>query len=377
MWHAGPVRLAPAGDLTPIRRALHRYVWDKPAAFQGPAVTRVRRGQVHVARLRGGSVARRPHPRNTALARTRVLEPRVGGPGRRGRPVPHPAESPWLWPVTVLATAVVVLVTTRAQNRDPRWQQRRSMQPPSRDHGLATLRRALWWIATIGVVSAVVSWGVLAQVQESTGGWRSAVVWPVASVSLLTSAVLAAIVRPAAPPGWTTWRCRRSRQSRRTEVLQAERSEYLTTARLLHDTVINTLTAIGRGVPEADLAALRLRCRQDLALMDRRHAGAGADPGLGHQRTGSRCRAGPDGPGGAGPQTACMRRRVPQPMIDRSKPPRSSRRGPARLAPTARRARSSAELIIEEQPGGIELVVRDTGRGYWRSATTEAGVQAR
>lgn len=357
---------APAGDLTPIRRALHRYVWDEPrAAVQGPAVTRVRRGQVHVALVGvalwlGGlipGILPWPGPVYWSLGLVALV-----GVVALFR---IPRESVALT-VTVLATAVVVLVTTRAQEPGSPLAAAWFDAAAVSTIGLATLRRALWWIATIGVVS-VVSWGVLAASTGIDGGWRSAVVWPVASVSLgLTSAVLAAIVRAG---GRRLDDMAVSAQQAVTadEVLQAERSEYLTTARLLHDTVINTLTAIGRGVPEADLAALRLRCRQDLDLIDAT---------LAQEQTRDLVTNAQDRAAGLGldlvvrgPRDAL--RRVPQPMIEAA-----AGAVDEALLNTAKHARvPSAELIIEEQPGGIELVVRDTGRGYSGVTARRGGIQ--
>ncbi len=253
---------------TAVTRALREYVWREPsaAAPQGSALARVRRGQVLVALvgaalwlggLLGGILAQ------GGMVLWCLAVVAVVGVVTI---VMLPRESALLTGCLIV-TAVAVLYTTKGQETGSPlaagWFDAAAVSLI----GLATLRRALLWAATIGVAS-LTSWGLVAATTTIAGGWRSAIAWSVASVSLgVTAAVMAAIIRAGARrlDGMVA-----SAQQAFTdeELQQAEGNEYESAARLLHDTVINTLTAIGRGVPEQDLPTLRLRCRQDLDVID-------------------------------------------------------------------------------------------------------------
>lgn len=253
---------------TAVIRALRQYLWREPsaAAPQGSALARVRRGQVQVALV--GAALWLGGLLGGILAEGGVVLWCLGVVAVAGvvTVVLLPRESALLT-ATLIVTAVVVLYTTRAQETGSPlaagWFDAAAVSLI----GLATLRRALLWGAAIGIAS-LTSWGLVVATTTIPGGWRSAVAWSVASVSLgVTSAVMAAVIRAGARrlDGMVA-----SAQQAFTdeELQQAEGAEYESAARMLHDTVINTLTAIGRGVPEPDLPTLRMRCRQDLDLID-------------------------------------------------------------------------------------------------------------
>ena len=95
---------------------------------------------------------------------------------------------------------------------------------------------------------AVLAWLSLLLISDGLeGDWRSVIVWPMATLSLgLTGSMMAAIVRAGAR---RLDRIAESAQRAVTadDVVRSERQQYRNRARLLHDTVINTLAALGRG----------------------------------------------------------------------------------------------------------------------------------
>lgn len=258
-----------ATDLTPVR-VLRQYVWNEPAAVApaGPATTRVVRGQVHVA-LAGSALwvlglvpglLEWPGPVHwcvvafvVAWVFTAIRIPR----------------EPVVLVVVMVVAAVVILFTTQAQEAGSPLAAGWFDAVAITFIGMATLRRALVGIG-ITVAAAVLAWLSLLLISDGLeGDWRSVIVWPMATLSLgLTGSMMAAIVRAGA---------RRldgiaesaQRAVTADDVVRSERQQYRNRARLLHDTVINTLAALGRGVPPGRDEAVRLRCRQDLGLIDR------------------------------------------------------------------------------------------------------------
>ncbi len=260
--------VARLGDTAPAR-VLQQYVWREPATTPPypSAVARVRRGQVTVAVVGvalwlGGlipGIIEWPGVVYGCLAVVTVV--------CLGTVIRPPRETTLLT-ATLVVTAVAVLWTTKAQEAGSplaaAWFDAAAVSTV----GSATLRRALVWLAAVGAVS-VTSWSLLAVTTGIAGGWHSVIAWTLASLGIgLTAAGMAAVVRAG---GRRLDGTVASAEQVITdeEILAVEAAEHAATTRLLHDTVINTLTAIGRGVPASDLGALRLRCQQDLDLIDR------------------------------------------------------------------------------------------------------------
>lgn len=260
---------AAAVDLNPVR-VLRHYVWSEPAAAAPPgrATRRVLRGQVQVA-LAGA-----------ALWMVGLVPGLLEWPGTVTwclalfaaawvfTAVRIPRE-PVVLTAVMVATAVVVLFTTRAQEAGSPLAAGWFDAAAIAFIGMATLRRALVGIGLTYAV-AVVSWVALVLVTGGIDGdWRLVVVWPMATLSLgLTGSLMAAIVRAGARR-LDDIAVSAQRAVTADDVVKAERAQYRSRARLLHDTVINTLAALGRGVAPGSGESVRLRCRQDLELIDR------------------------------------------------------------------------------------------------------------
>lgn len=248
-------------------RVVRRYVWSEPTqAPAGSALERVRRGQVlvavtGVALWLGGLIPGMVGESRAVLGCLLLVVLAAGLALARVR---HAAV---VLTGTLTATAVAVLAITRALEVGAPlaagWFDAAAVSVLA----VATLRRALMGVVGVGLV-ALASWAVLVVTTPVAGGWRTAVAWPVASVAIGVAAVgLAAIVRAGARRLDDAVSSGR-RAFSEEELQQAERSRFEETARLLHDTVVNTLTALGRGVSPEDRAAVRLRCVQDLDLLD-------------------------------------------------------------------------------------------------------------
>ncbi|MFN8124954.1 MAG: hypothetical protein U0R64_00360 [Candidatus Nanopelagicales bacterium] len=264
----GPTRLSPS-------QVLREYVGKEPSASTplGPATARVRRGSVIVVLL------------------GQVLW--LGGllPGLLAWPGPVywclgvvvvawvvtwamiPAE-PWMLAVVMVVTAVVVMGATQAQEAGSPLAAGWFDAAAITFVGMATLRRALVGLAATTAV-ALAAWTVLAVVTGGVeGGWRSVVVWPMATLSLgLTGAIIAAVVRGGARR-LDSIAASAQRAVTAEEIVRAEGERYRARARFLHDTVVNTLAALGRGIAPESRDIVAFRCREDLAQIDRLVPGA-------------------------------------------------------------------------------------------------------
>ncbi len=140
---------------------------------------------------------------------------------------------------------------------------------------LGSVDRSRTWVPVLGSVA------VVAALVLDDGIWT----FPVASAFTVTAVVVAGVVRTAMPSLWsladTADRYRQDLETQRAARLAGRMAgvEAAEDARVLHDTVINTLAAIaagGGGDEERDLR-IRDRCRQDLetarTLLERRPRG--------------------------------------------------------------------------------------------------------
>lgn len=175
---------------------------------------------------------------------------------------------PWLLLVTLTASAAVTVFLTcgmAGPGQSPiaaAWFDTAAL---GAGLGLITLRRAVVGVLAVTGCAAV-CW--FAQIPDLPGGWHSALAWSVATLGLgMGAALVAAIVRRGAIRLDAMAGSAQSASSYE-DVAEIARDDFFRTSRVLHDTIINTLSAIGRGVPESRRPELLARCRQDLRLMD-------------------------------------------------------------------------------------------------------------
>ncbi len=230
--------------------------------------------------------------------------------------------------------------------------------------GMATLRRSVLAVAAVAAV-AIVSWTIVAATGPLDGGWRTTLAWPAATLGGgLAVALALAVIRQGAV---RLDRVREMTQSAASdeEVARAARDRLQLFARLLHDTVVNTLGAVGRGLPPESKPQLAERCRYDLSRL------AAADPVPPEDLIAFlRERAGALG------VSLSIHGRAP--ALDRLSAPVSSAAAvalsEALLNTSKHSAASRADLTIAERDGSVELRLTDRGRGWSGSVPPGGGI---
>lgn len=118
------------------------------------------------------------------------------------------------------------------------------------------------------VVAALAGWSTIALREPGLpGGWRTVVAWTVTPGCVAVMVAAAAALVRMAGRSVDTMAASAASALDQDDVSSAARAEFFRATRLLHDTVINTLSAISRGIPPDRVPALRERCQQDLAMV--------------------------------------------------------------------------------------------------------------
>lgn len=185
----------------------------------------------------------------------------------------RPREDSWLT-ATMTTSSVGVIILTSGGIGDPQtplaagWFDATAV---AAGLGMATMRRAVVASALVAG-AALVAWFGIALTGPLDGGWRTAVAWPAATLGLGLAMAMAMGVIRAGALRLDELTAAAESSATPEDVDAAARITFQRYARLLHDTAINTLGAVGQGIPEASRGLVPARARHDLALL------AGADP---------------------------------------------------------------------------------------------------
>lgn len=273
---------------------------------------------------------------------------------------------PILLVTVTLATAVPVLLVTCGAETFPIASVWFDAAALVAGLGMSSLRRSLSWVAVV-VTGSLLAWGWVLAVDQVAGGWRSAVAWSVATLGLGVAGAAAAGVARVAGRHLDAMFASAEAAVTRQEIASLAQAEHFRATRLLHDTVINTLSAVSRGVPANRIDQLRERCRQDLELIDAAAndvmardpvAAAGARAaalGLNLTIAGS---VTPDG-------------RVADEVLEAS----SAAMGEALLNVVKHSGVTEAELRIESWPDSVRLQLFDRGSGLSGPASESGGLR--
>lgn len=185
----------------------------------------------------------------------------------------RPREDTWLTAVMTISSSGVIVLSSGGIG-DPQtplaaaWFDATAV---AAGLGMASMRRAVAASASVAGVS-LVAWFGIALTGPLDGGWRSAVAWPTATLGLgLATAMAMGVIRAGALRLDEVTAAAESAATP-ADVDTVARNTFQRYARLLHDTAINTLGAVGQGIPAASRDLVPVRARHDLGLL------AGADP---------------------------------------------------------------------------------------------------